>query len=95
MVQEWFEDNDNEFELSCIGVNFAFKSNQAWDVLDKQMRSMEAQPQNLKDLLLSFRDHIQLKKKKNESRQQFKKCLSHIRNQSVSVNTISLAIKCT
>lgn len=33
------------------------------DVLDKQMRSMEAQPQNLKELLLSFRDHIQLKKK--------------------------------
>lgn len=62
MVQEWFEDNDNEFELSWIGVNFAFKSNQAWDVLDKQMRSMEAQPQNLKDLLLSFRDHVQLKK---------------------------------
>lgn len=64
MVQEWFEDNDNEFELSWIGVNFAFKSNQAsMDVLDKQMRSMEAQPQNLKELLLSFRDHIQLKKK--------------------------------
>lgn len=63
MVQEWFEDNDNEFELSWIGVNFAFKSNQAsMDVLDKQMRSMEAQPQNLKELLLSFRDHIQLKK---------------------------------
>lgn len=66
MVQEWFEDNDNEFELSWIGVNFAFKSNQAsMDVLDKQMRSMEAQPQNLKELLLSFRDNIQLKKKKN------------------------------
>lgn len=65
MVQEWFEDNDNEFELSWIGVNFAFKSNQAsMDVLDKQMRSMEAQPQNLKELLLSFRDNIQLKKKK-------------------------------
>lgn len=63
MVQEWFEDNDNEFELSWIDVNLAFKSSQAsMDVLDKQLWSIEAQPQNLKDLLLSFRDHIQLKK---------------------------------
>ena len=56
-MQEWFEEH-NEFELLTWPPNSPdFNSiKYLWDVLDKQVRSMEAPPHNLqdiKDLLLT------------------------------------------
>ncbi|KAK3570978.1 hypothetical protein QTP86_031835, partial [Hemibagrus guttatus] len=57
MVQEWFDEHNNEFEVLAWPPNSPDLNpiEHLWDVLDKQVRSMEAPPcslQDLKDLLL-------------------------------------------
>ncbi|KAK3513322.1 hypothetical protein QTP70_012374 [Hemibagrus guttatus] len=52
MVQEWFDDHNNQFEEltpppNSPGLN---PVQRLWDVLDKQVPSMEAPPHNLQDL---------------------------------------------
>ncbi len=52
MVQEWFEELNNEFEVltwrpSSPDLN---SIEHLWDVMKKQVRSMEAPPRNLQDL---------------------------------------------
>ena len=59
MVQEWFEEHNNEFEVLTWPSNSPDLNpiEHLWDVLDKQVRSMEAPPhnlENLKDLLLTY-----------------------------------------
>ncbi|ROL44145.1 hypothetical protein DPX16_5339 [Anabarilius grahami] len=44
MVQEWFEEHNNEFEVFTWPPN---SPEHLWDVLNKQFRSMEAPPHNL------------------------------------------------
>ncbi|KAK3560207.1 hypothetical protein QTP86_000776, partial [Hemibagrus guttatus] len=58
MVQEWFDDHNNQFEVLTPPPNSPDLNpiQLLWDVLDKQVRSMQAPPynlQDLKDLLLS------------------------------------------
>ncbi|KAK3544158.1 hypothetical protein QTP86_003944 [Hemibagrus guttatus] len=58
MVQEWFDEHNNEFEVLTWPPNSPDLNpiEHLWDVLDKQVRSMEATPHNLqelKDLLLT------------------------------------------
>ncbi|KAK3538082.1 hypothetical protein QTP70_028642 [Hemibagrus guttatus] len=52
MVQEWFDDHNNQFEVLTPPPNSPdLNSIQLlWDVLDKQVRSMESPPHNLQDL---------------------------------------------
>ena len=58
MVQEWFEEHNNEFEVLTWPPNSPDLNpiQHLWDVLNKQVQSMEAPPRNLqvlKDLLLT------------------------------------------
>ncbi|KAK3516869.1 hypothetical protein QTP70_027070, partial [Hemibagrus guttatus] len=58
MVQEWFDDHNNQFEVLTPPPNSPDLNpiQYLWDVLDKQVRSMEAPSrilQDLKDLLLT------------------------------------------
>ena len=58
MVQEWFEEHTNEFEMLTWPPNSPDLNpiKHLWDVLDKKVRSTEAPPcnlQDLKDLLLT------------------------------------------
>ncbi|KAK3535325.1 hypothetical protein QTP70_007940 [Hemibagrus guttatus] len=57
MVQEWFDDHNNQFEVLTPPNSPDLNPIQnLWDVLDKQVPSMEAPPHNLldlKDLLLT------------------------------------------
>ncbi|KAK3570575.1 hypothetical protein QTP86_022521 [Hemibagrus guttatus] len=58
MVQEWFDDHNTQFEVLTPPPNSPDLNpiQHLWDVLDKQVPSMEAPPhnlQNLKDLLLT------------------------------------------
>lgn len=52
MVQEWFEEHNNEFKVLTWPPNSPDLNpiEHLWDVLDKQVRSMEAPPRNLQDL---------------------------------------------
>ncbi|KAK3549510.1 hypothetical protein QTP86_002481 [Hemibagrus guttatus] len=51
MVQEWFDEHNNEFEvLTCPNSTDLNTIEHLWDVLNKQVRSMEAPPHNLQDL---------------------------------------------
>ena len=52
MVQEWFEEHNNEFEVLTWPPNSPDLNliKHLWDVLNKQVRSMEAPPRNLQDL---------------------------------------------
>jgi len=52
MVQEWFEEHNNEFEVLTWPPNSPDLSpiEHLWDVLNKQVRSMDAPPRNLQDL---------------------------------------------
>ena len=52
MVQEWFEEHNNEFEVLTWPPNSPDLNpiEHLWDVLNKQVRSMEAPPRNLQDL---------------------------------------------
>ncbi|KAK3533885.1 hypothetical protein QTP70_033007 [Hemibagrus guttatus] len=51
MVQEWFDEHTNQFELTWPPNSPDLNPAQhLWDVLDKQVRSMEAPPCNLEDL---------------------------------------------
>ena len=52
MVQEWFEEHNNEFEVLTWPPNSPDLNpiEHLWDVLNKQVRSMEAPPHNLQDL---------------------------------------------
>ncbi|KAK3543802.1 hypothetical protein QTP70_028095, partial [Hemibagrus guttatus] len=57
-VQEWFDDHNNQFEVLTLPPNSPDLNpiQHLWDVLDKEVRSMEAPPlnlQDLKDLLLT------------------------------------------
>ena len=58
IVQEWFEDQEKEFKV-LTWPSYSpdlIPIDHLWDVLDKQVRSMEAPPHNLqdfKDLLLT------------------------------------------
>ncbi|KAK3526203.1 hypothetical protein QTP70_017761, partial [Hemibagrus guttatus] len=59
MVQEWFDEHNNRFEVLTWPPNSPDLNliEHLWDVLDKQVRSMEAPPHNLQDfmgLLLTF-----------------------------------------
>ncbi|KAK3510356.1 hypothetical protein QTP70_004933 [Hemibagrus guttatus] len=51
-VQEWFDEHNNEFEVLTWPPNSPDLNpiEHLWDVLDKQVRSMEAPPRNLQDL---------------------------------------------
>ncbi|KAK3512081.1 hypothetical protein QTP70_030362, partial [Hemibagrus guttatus] len=56
MFQEWFDEHNSEFEVLTWSSNPPDSNpiEHLWDVLDKQVRSMEAPPRNLqylKDLL--------------------------------------------
>ena len=58
MFQEWFEEHNNKFEVLTWPPNSPDLNpiEHLWDVLDKQIQSMEAPPcniQDLKDLLLT------------------------------------------
>ncbi|KAK3564767.1 hypothetical protein QTP86_025274, partial [Hemibagrus guttatus] len=58
MLQEWFDDHNNQFEVLTPPPNSPDLNpiQNLWDVLDKQVPSMEAPPHNLldlKDLLLT------------------------------------------
>ncbi|KAK3543947.1 hypothetical protein QTP70_031854 [Hemibagrus guttatus] len=50
--QEWFDEHNNEFEVLTWPSNSPDLNpiEHLWDVLDKQIRSMEAPPRNLEDL---------------------------------------------
>ncbi|KAK3548964.1 hypothetical protein QTP70_022657 [Hemibagrus guttatus] len=52
MVQEWFHMHNNKFEVLAWPPNSTDLSpiKHLWDVLDKQVQSMEATPCNLQDL---------------------------------------------
>ncbi|KAK3525669.1 hypothetical protein QTP70_004315 [Hemibagrus guttatus] len=52
MVQEWFDKQNNQFEVLTWPPNSPDLNpiQHLWDVLDKQVRSMEAPPHNLEDL---------------------------------------------
>merc|ERR1711980_5436 len=52
MVQEQFEEHNNQFVVSPWPPNSPDLNpmEHLWDVLDKQVRSMEAPPHNLQDL---------------------------------------------
>jgi len=52
MVQEWFEEHNNEFEVLTWPPNSPDLNQieHLWDVLNKQVQSMEAPPRNLQDL---------------------------------------------
>ncbi|KAG5841041.1 hypothetical protein ANANG_G00195380 [Anguilla anguilla] len=52
IVQEWFEEHDKEFMVLPWPPNSPDLSpiEHLWDVLEKQVRSMEAPPHNLQDL---------------------------------------------
>ncbi|KAK3537253.1 hypothetical protein QTP70_005482 [Hemibagrus guttatus] len=52
MVQEWFDEHNNQFEVLTPPPNSPDlnPTQHLWDVLDKQVRSMEAPPHNLQDL---------------------------------------------
>ncbi|KAK3513336.1 hypothetical protein QTP70_012369 [Hemibagrus guttatus] len=52
MLQEWFDDHNNQFEELTPPPNSPDLNpvQRLWDVLDKQMPSMEAPPHNLQDL---------------------------------------------
>ncbi|KAK3531066.1 hypothetical protein QTP70_009444, partial [Hemibagrus guttatus] len=52
MVQEWFDDHNNQFEVLTPPPNSPDLNpiQHLWDVLDKQVRSMETPPYNLRDL---------------------------------------------
>ena len=52
MDQEWFDDHNNENEVLTWLPNSPDLSQieHLWDVLDKQVQSMEAPPRNLQDL---------------------------------------------
>ncbi|KAK3563664.1 hypothetical protein QTP86_033502 [Hemibagrus guttatus] len=52
MVQEWFDEHNNEFEVLTCPPNSPNLNpiQHLWDVLDKQVRSMKAPPHNLQDL---------------------------------------------
>uniref|UniRef100_A0A671S3R2 Integrin alpha-5-like n=1 Tax=Sinocyclocheilus anshuiensis TaxID=1608454 RepID=A0A671S3R2_9TELE len=52
MVQEWFEEHNNEFEVLTWPPNSPDLNpiEHLWDMLNKQVRSMEAPPRNLQDL---------------------------------------------
>ncbi|KAK3568332.1 hypothetical protein QTP86_004231 [Hemibagrus guttatus] len=52
MVQEWFDEHNNQFEVLTLPPNSPDLNpiQHLWDVLDKQVRSMEASPHNLQDL---------------------------------------------
>ena len=52
MVQEWFEEHNNEFEVLTWPPNSPDLNpiEHLWDVLNKQVRSKEALPRNLQDL---------------------------------------------
>ncbi|KAK3557200.1 hypothetical protein QTP70_026141, partial [Hemibagrus guttatus] len=52
MVQEWFDEHNNQFEVSTWPPNSPDLNpiENLWDVLDKQVQSMEASPRNLQDL---------------------------------------------
>lgn len=51
LVQEWFEDNNKELEVLTWPLNSLALSpiKHLWDVLDKQVISMEAPSTNLQD----------------------------------------------
>ncbi|KAK3562392.1 hypothetical protein QTP86_033531, partial [Hemibagrus guttatus] len=53
MFQEWFDEHNNEFEMLTWPPNFPYLNpiEHLWDVLDKQVQSMEASPRNLQDLM--------------------------------------------
>jgi len=50
--QNWFEEHNNEFEMLTWPSNSPDLNpiEHLWDVLNKQVRSMEAPPHNLQDL---------------------------------------------
>ncbi|KAK3528676.1 hypothetical protein QTP70_007720 [Hemibagrus guttatus] len=52
MVQEWFDDHNNQFEMLTPPPNSPDLNpiQHLWDVLDKQVRSMKVPPRNLQDL---------------------------------------------
>ncbi|KAK3525325.1 hypothetical protein QTP86_029840, partial [Hemibagrus guttatus] len=52
MVQEWFDEHNNQFEVLTPPPNSPDLNpiQYLWDVLDKQVQSMEAPPHNLQDL---------------------------------------------
>ncbi|KAK3547977.1 hypothetical protein QTP70_001641 [Hemibagrus guttatus] len=52
MVQEWFDEHNNEFEVLTWPPNSPDLKpiKNLWDVLDKQVRTMETPPHNLQDL---------------------------------------------
>ncbi|KAK3555385.1 hypothetical protein QTP86_015670, partial [Hemibagrus guttatus] len=52
MVQEWFDDHNNQFEVLTWPPNSPDLNpvQHVWDVLNKQVPSMEAPPRNLQDL---------------------------------------------
>ncbi|KAK3530022.1 hypothetical protein QTP86_009926 [Hemibagrus guttatus] len=50
MVQEWFDDHNNQFEVLTPNSPDLNSIQYLWDVLDKQVPSMEARPHNLQDL---------------------------------------------
>ncbi|MCI4386854.1 hypothetical protein PGIGA_G00067410 [Pangasianodon gigas] len=52
IVQEWFEEHDKEFKVLTWPPNSPDLNpiEHLWDVLDKQVRSIEAPPHNLQDL---------------------------------------------
>ncbi|KAK3527039.1 hypothetical protein QTP86_008668 [Hemibagrus guttatus] len=52
MVQEWFDDHNNKFEVLTWPPNSPDLNpiQHLWDVLDKQVQSSEAPPRNLQDL---------------------------------------------
>ncbi len=52
MVQEWFEENNNEFEVLTWPPNSPdlYPIEHLWVMLNKQVRPMEVPPRNLQDL---------------------------------------------
>lgn len=63
MVQEWFDEHNNEFKVLTWSTHFPKLNSikHLWDLLGKQVRSTEDTPcilQDLKDLLLTFQCRI-------------------------------------